>query len=381
MKPFPPGEKKRATKRPKRSSRSGEPYPRPQVHGEGGATTGPVSPITPETPTKSDGGYDQKETERALIGSLIDSYGFKEGGLVKKTMSVNVNGVHHHLVSYYTISDVMEHNLATPADDPRVNRITPRHELITRQNFRAPIDDTDEGMQDGVDGTQQPVYPTYDFPQYAGPRTDVYSSEIPVTQHPHMPSNYYAQASLQLYQQAMSMPPPNTTFRPLASNSLYASQQIGAQTSMPTQTVMPHHDDAYDIRTPRFNPSIDVSTTTPRPIHSHPQPSPHYYRPPSVPIPATPEMSETSQSVHDSRSMSQPAWQQRGSVYAPTAPPVQLGQGNGVYGQSQVSNPSSTHSLNGDYTNGDRQHWPTQSPHHTPMNGRHNSYSSQGPLQ
>jgi hypothetical protein len=32
-----------------------------------------------------------------LVGSLVDSYGFKDSGLVKKTMSVTVLGVTHHL--------------------------------------------------------------------------------------------------------------------------------------------------------------------------------------------------------------------------------------------------------------------------------------------
>ncbi|KAM3066499.1 Global transcription regulator sge1 [Clarireedia jacksonii] len=52
-----------------------------------------------------------KETEHSLIGSLVDSYGFKEDGLVKKTVSVTVGGVSHHLVSYYTVADVISNKL------------------------------------------------------------------------------------------------------------------------------------------------------------------------------------------------------------------------------------------------------------------------------
>jgi len=61
-----------------------------------------------------------KETERSLIGSLVDSYGFKEEGLVKKTVSVTVGGVSHHLVSYYTVADVMNNKFGTPTKDPRI---------------------------------------------------------------------------------------------------------------------------------------------------------------------------------------------------------------------------------------------------------------------
>ncbi|KAH7393194.1 Gti1/Pac2 family-domain-containing protein, partial [Cadophora sp. MPI-SDFR-AT-0126] len=108
--PFPPGEKKRAMKRSKRSPGISKPEP-----------------------------FSGSETERSLIGSLVDSYGFKEEGLVKKTVSVTVGGVSHHLVSYYTVADVMNNKFTTPSKDPRFQHITPRPDLITKQNFRTPI--------------------------------------------------------------------------------------------------------------------------------------------------------------------------------------------------------------------------------------------------
>lgn len=55
--------------------------------------------------------------ECSLIGLLVDLYGFKEDGLVKKTMSVTVQGVHHHLISYYKIKDVIIKALWTPSED------------------------------------------------------------------------------------------------------------------------------------------------------------------------------------------------------------------------------------------------------------------------
>ncbi|KIN03295.1 hypothetical protein OIDMADRAFT_78993, partial [Oidiodendron maius Zn] len=105
--PFPHGEKKRTMKRTTRS------------------------------PGISDAG---KEAERSLIGSLVDSYGFIEDGMVKKTISMTVGGVSHHLVSYYTIADVMNKKFITPSKDPRFQYITPRPGIITKQNFRAPTD-------------------------------------------------------------------------------------------------------------------------------------------------------------------------------------------------------------------------------------------------
>ena len=153
-KPFPPGEKKRATKRNKRPSKPGEPYPRPGGdNGGGGSGSALISPTTPPTPSvRPENGYDIKEQERALIGSLVDSYEFKINGLIKKTMSVTVNGVQHHLVSYYTVDAVLKDGLPTPTQDHYLSMIEPRHELMHRQNFRAPLEQVDDGAQQ-VDGT------------------------------------------------------------------------------------------------------------------------------------------------------------------------------------------------------------------------------------
>ncbi|KAI9893106.1 MAG: hypothetical protein M1814_000653 [Vezdaea aestivalis] len=141
-KPFPPGEKKRATKRGKRPAvKPGEPYPRSGI--DNGPGTPQYSPTTPMTPGFRDAPVD-REMERQLIGSLVDSYGFKADGLVKKTMSVNVNGVHHHLVSYYKVHDVMSGQMKTPTTDPLTHNHKPRVELSSRQNFRAPINDSDD---------------------------------------------------------------------------------------------------------------------------------------------------------------------------------------------------------------------------------------------
>jgi hypothetical protein len=141
IKPFPPGEKKRATKRGKRATKSGEPYPRQSIDSGTGSPFSPVTPVTPGGFRGSDS-YD-RETERSLIGSLVDSYGFKNDGLVKKTMSVNVNGVHHHLVSYYRVEDVLSGTLTTPSQSSQLRNMKPRHELTSRQNFRAPLNEED----------------------------------------------------------------------------------------------------------------------------------------------------------------------------------------------------------------------------------------------
>ncbi|GAO19627.1 hypothetical protein UVI_02022480 [Ustilaginoidea virens] len=84
-----------------------------------------------------------KGTERSLIGSLIDSYPFKNNGLIKKTISVSYQGIPHHLVSYYNVNDVVAGRLATPSKHYHTRNLIPRSELIMSQNFRAPIDEVE----------------------------------------------------------------------------------------------------------------------------------------------------------------------------------------------------------------------------------------------
>lgn len=145
-KPFPPGEKKRATKKLKRDPRPGEPYARPMSN-EDRVSPSPPTPHPPAAsplPTASTLQTDpsvEKESERQLVGSLTDSYQFKPGGLVKKTMSVKVDEVSYHLVSYYTPEDVKAGLLDRPLEVANLRDIDIRPELLHRQNFRAPLDD------------------------------------------------------------------------------------------------------------------------------------------------------------------------------------------------------------------------------------------------
>lgn len=152
-KPFPPGEKKRAMKKNSRvrPARPGEPYPRTESNG------GAYSPTTPSATTFSSDRA-PNEMERSLIGSLVDSYGFKADGLVKKTMSVTVQGVTHHLVSYYSVSDVVNGQLRTPSQTESLNYVRPRSELTSKQSFRSPLEGSEdlEGIREHSLAVQSP---------------------------------------------------------------------------------------------------------------------------------------------------------------------------------------------------------------------------------
>ncbi|KAI8878183.1 hypothetical protein K501DRAFT_138651, partial [Backusella circina FSU 941] len=79
-----------------------------------------------------------RNKERQLIGSFSEAYNYKRDGLIKKTMSIIVDGVHHHLVSYYHPNDVLEHRLRTPSHVPELANLEISPDLLNRQNFRIP---------------------------------------------------------------------------------------------------------------------------------------------------------------------------------------------------------------------------------------------------
>lgn len=179
-KPFPPGEKKRAMKkanrRPVPSTRPGEPYPRHESSAQAYSPT-PTTGSFGERPQQSD-------MERALVGSLVDSYGFKDSGLVKKTMSVTVSGVTHHLVSYYSVEDVMRGHLSPPSLHNELRYVRPRVELTQKQSFRAPIDEMEPTLDNPADPShalygyrpQMVAHPAYGMPN---PHAEFYMHPTP----------------------------------------------------------------------------------------------------------------------------------------------------------------------------------------------------------
>lgn len=101
-----------------------------------------------------------KSKERQLVGSLTNSHKFKENGLVKKvsckiifhalivddlllrlsvqTMSVNVNGFAQHMISYYSVADVLADRLRTPSSITELVSLEISPEYMQKSNFRFP---------------------------------------------------------------------------------------------------------------------------------------------------------------------------------------------------------------------------------------------------
>ncbi|KAJ5902547.1 hypothetical protein N7495_003075 [Penicillium taxi] len=238
-KPFPPGEKKRAMKkanrRPAPPSRPGEPYPR---HDSNASNYSP-----PQPPASFGDRPHQSEVERALVGSLVDSYGFKDSGLVKKTMSVTVLGVTHHLVSYYSVDDVIRGALNAPSMVESLRYLRPRLDLTQKQSFRAPIDDVEtSAMEARVHDPSQAAL--YGFrPQMMAP---------PGYSMPNPSPDFYMHAPYTTH-------PPQSG--PIAGYSM--SQQMPGQAApnpylpSPSQSMVPKQEDYHAFRAGPYGGSID----------------------------------------------------------------------------------------------------------------------------
>lgn len=373
LKPFPPGEKKRANRK-KRPSKPGEPYPRPGGETGNSNGSGLVSPASPDTPgAKSDGGYDARDSERALIGSLVDSYGFKEGGLVKKTMSVNVHGVHHHLVSYYTIKEVMDGELHPPTQDPRLSRLEPRPDLITRQNFRAPLDDTDDTVQEHTNGLHQNNY-GYESNPYDRKASVLISQGLHVNQAQNMISGYFPNGMA--YSNTLPLHHGVQGFASIPSTTgFYTGSQLASQPA-----VLKHEEyGAYSkpslaARSGTLHSSINsisdrpASQTQIQYFDTRHQSMPDVLHHSNGTLDSAPAM-------QDSKSLESVQWRTGVGAYAPTAPPAASHDGSTAYSNGQHwSMANAHHSLprteNMYY---DHQNWAMQSP----LSGRQQSYHGQ----
>ncbi|ORX49126.1 hypothetical protein DM01DRAFT_1325877 [Hesseltinella vesiculosa] len=193
--------------------------------------------------------------ERQLVGSLSDAYNFKEDGLIKKTMSLIVDGSPLHLVSYYHPDDVVAQKLRTPSTVAELVNLEISPELLVRQNFRIP--------------------PVVEPDQYSQP---YYAAT-------HGPSSGFATAAGQLAKshstnnsRSMSLPSseymhPNT---PTSATPLYSRHPslTGFHHSAYEQQ---HHRASLDMdrSKPVFDPMYNVSTyTLPSPTSSPNTPLP-----------------------------------------------------------------------------------------------------------
>ncbi|KAG9119456.1 hypothetical protein FRC07_005507 [Ceratobasidium sp. 392] len=118
-----------------------------------------------------------RNRERALVGSLTNSYKFKPDGMMKKTFSLTINGSAQHLISYYKVVDVEEGRLRTPSSLPELSVLDISPVYLDKTHFRCP-----PKVEIDADG----------IPRYRGEADEPDSTPVrtnvqPPAQH-HMPS-------------------------------------------------------------------------------------------------------------------------------------------------------------------------------------------------
>ncbi|KAH9817999.1 Gti1/Pac2 family-domain-containing protein [Melampsora americana] len=145
-----------------------------------------------------------RDVERSLVGSLTTTYKFKEGGLVKKTISLD--GM--HMISYYKVEDVIAGRLRTPSSHPENLRLPISDELLKAQNFRvAPVlirgpDGCTFFQDEGEDATAQAAsfFHHPDHPLSLPNLSPHHQQQQPHGQHQHHgPSSRTGNGPLQLH--------------------------------------------------------------------------------------------------------------------------------------------------------------------------------------
>ncbi|KAF3049625.1 hypothetical protein E8E11_003851 [Didymella keratinophila] len=203
------------------------------------------------------------DQQRRFCGSLIDSYEFKEGGLMKKTISVKYQGTHHHVISYYSLEDVVSGKLKRPFQDPRLEHIQPRPELLT--GWKVSLEDEESKDMPLIAGYPQHIQSTHvqhhaitAATQSIGPHGMIQSHGPPHLQVP----DYWQGGHVQQYAPSHQ------------SSQHYASPQPAAANSAPAH---PYHYPAQAPPTQQY-----VQPPSPQPYPS-PQSSNQSYPAPANP--------------------------------------------------------------------------------------------------
>ncbi|KAJ4379100.1 Gluconate transport-inducing protein required for gluconate-H+ symport [Didymella sp. IMI 355093] len=258
------------------------------------------------------------DQQRRFCGSLIDSYEFKEGGLMKKTISVKYQGTHHHVISYYSLEDVVSGKLKRPYQDPRLEHIQPRPELLT--GWKVSLED-EESKDMPLMGYPPHIQPSHvqhhaitPVSQSVGPHGMIQSHGPPHLQVPefwpgghvqqyapsHQSSQHYASPQppatnnapyqyptqqTQPTQPYVQPPSPQPYPSPQSSSQPYPAPANAHQQFAPHVQASRHYsiDQQQPNRAPRYPPQVTASHYA---ASHHPQPTPS----PSVPQYAVPSV-------------------------------------------------------------------------------------------
>jgi hypothetical protein len=207
--------------------------------------------------------------------------------LVKKTMSVTVSGVTHHLVSYYSVEDVLKGILSPPTLHEELRFVRPRGELTSKQSFRAPIDDVDTGLESPHDPSQalygyRPALVTPSAYGMPNPHPDYYMHSSTYASHPSQTGSISAYPSAPLPPQTSSNP-----YLPSPSNSSHMGLKPDTDhSSFRTNPYGSAYDSMSQNHLPTTLPPALNTTGLPNSLdrnRSHQTSSPSIYRNASIP--------------------------------------------------------------------------------------------------
>ncbi|KAG2202042.1 hypothetical protein INT47_006234 [Mucor saturninus] len=138
----------------------------------------------------------RRQREKALLGSLKNSYKFKKNGLIKKSMSLVVDGVQQHIISYYTKDDVLSNRLKTPSSMTELSSLEVSSGLSLRQNFRMPLFMSEEITNDRFMNIEKGYYDELNVPQYnMGSSSSSFTSSISSSISGSSINNYHTEFS------------------------------------------------------------------------------------------------------------------------------------------------------------------------------------------
>ncbi|KAH7087666.1 Gti1/Pac2 family-domain-containing protein [Paraphoma chrysanthemicola] len=260
------------------------------------------------------------DQQRRFCGSLIDSYEFKEGGLMKKTISVKYQGTHHHVISYYSLEDVVNGKLKRPFQDAKLSDIQPRPELLA--GWKVSLEDEESKDMPLVAGYGQHMQPSHLQHHVIGAVSQAVGHTVAPTHAPlhlHVSDYWHGPQASQYtpaHQSSHHYAPPQTTapqYTASAATNPYSGQQSTSQAYAPqyppsqqhVQPPSPQHYPSPQTSSPQY----PVQAATPQPYASQSQPARHYSYEAQQPTTASQyAQPSTSQYASVSRShMSQPS--------------------------------------------------------------------------
>ncbi|CED83002.1 Gluconate transport-inducing protein [Phaffia rhodozyma] len=216
----------------------------------------------------------EQARERQLVGSLTASVRFKEGGLVKRTMSASINGVAQHLVSYYTLEDAMNGRLRTPSSLPELASLEINPEYLRDTFFRDPpkIEEDASGvLRYWGEPEKQPLSPPLRHTPLPAALPMV-SSSSPFITGSRSKQDQRSRAKSKTRTMTIRALPPNQ----LTTQKQSQNQYHTISPATPTEPFYPAGAEAPFIISPSpYFPSYQAPYDKSPQSHPHPHPHPH----------------------------------------------------------------------------------------------------------